>query len=471
MGKSQQIKKKNKEKKNNLPFVSICTPTFNRRPFINNIISCFNSQDYPKDKLEWIIIDDGTDKIEDLVCDISLVKYYKYDKKMPLGEKRNIMHEKSKGDILVYMDDDDFYPPNRVSHAVEKLLSKPEALCAGSSEIYIYFKHISRMYKFGPYGPNHATAGTFAFKRELLKNNSYENTACLAEEKHFLKNYTVPFVQLDPLKTILVFSHEHNTFDKRELLKNKHPDYVKESAKTVDMFIKNETIRNFFLNELENLLLNYEPGEPKNKPDVIKQTEEIRELREKENQNRTNSILNTQITIQNSQGQQNLTIKQCLDLLQSQFNDLTKLKHIINSLNEENKSLKNKINTNFNTNFEKNSDNVNENNSKNEKIINENNELKKSINNIKNENLKLENDFLKLENENLKLINKNTELINKNNDLDSIIKNKNNEITILSNKMNDFYTLINNNIENKNNADNTNNSDNTNNDNDNDNTS
>ena len=43
---------------NNLPFVSVCTPTYNRRPFINTMIKCFNHQDYPKDKLEWIIIDD-----------------------------------------------------------------------------------------------------------------------------------------------------------------------------------------------------------------------------------------------------------------------------------------------------------------------------------------------------------------------------------------------------------------------------
>ena len=26
-----------------------------------------------------------------------------------------LMHEKCKGDIIVYMDDDDFYPPDRVS--------------------------------------------------------------------------------------------------------------------------------------------------------------------------------------------------------------------------------------------------------------------------------------------------------------------------------------------------------------------
>ena len=80
-------------------------------------------------------------------------------------------------------------------------------MCASSSEIYVYFKHISKMYQFGPYGPNHAAAGTFAFRTELLKSTSYEDHAALAEEKKFLKDYTVPFVQLDPFKTILVFSH------------------------------------------------------------------------------------------------------------------------------------------------------------------------------------------------------------------------------------------------------------------------
>ena len=98
--------------KDNKPFVSICTPTFNRRPFIPYMIKCFQHQDYPKERMEWIIIDDGTDKIEDLVKDIPEVKYFSYETKMPLGEKRNIMHEKSKGSIIVYMDDDDYFHLN-----------------------------------------------------------------------------------------------------------------------------------------------------------------------------------------------------------------------------------------------------------------------------------------------------------------------------------------------------------------------
>ena len=84
-------KKKKKGKKtvsaSGKPFVSICTPTYNRRMFIPNLIKCFQAQTYPKELMEWIIIDDGTDPIKDLVENHPLVKYFQYDKKMTLGKK------------------------------------------------------------------------------------------------------------------------------------------------------------------------------------------------------------------------------------------------------------------------------------------------------------------------------------------------------------------------------------------------
>lgn len=275
-----------KLKKKYYPLVSICTPTFNRRPFIPTMFECFRNQTYPKDRMEWIIVDDGTDRIRDLVesSGITQIKYFEMPKKVSLGEKRNYMHSKATGTIIVYMDDDDYYPPERVSHAVEKLMDNKQALCAGSSEIYIYFKHIQKMIQFGPYGPNHATAGTFAFRAELLKQTRYQDHAAVAEEREFLKGYTIPFVQLDPMKTILCFSHEQNTFDKRKLLDNPHPDYVKESSKKITDFIRLEkeaTIKKFFVEDIDPLLEKYEPGNPKMKPDVLKQIAQIEKDREK----------------------------------------------------------------------------------------------------------------------------------------------------------------------------------------------
>ena len=271
----------------NLPMVSVCTPTFNRRPFIQNMFNCFINQDYPKHLIEWIIVDDGTDKIQDLVLasGIPQIRYFEVPEKMTLGAKRNYMHQFVRGSIIVYMDDDDYYPPERISHAVERLLGKPEALCAGSSEIYIYFKSMNKMIQCGPYNDNHATAGTFAFKTEMLKTTKYEDHAALAEERAFLKGYTIPFVQLDPLKTILVFSHDHNTFDKRKMFdQNQDPRFFKESPKNVNNFIRKSfegPIKKFFMEDIDGLLEHYEPGRPHMKPDALKQIKEIEESREK----------------------------------------------------------------------------------------------------------------------------------------------------------------------------------------------
>jgi hypothetical protein len=280
--------------------------------------------------MEWIIIDDGTDKIEDLVASHPNVKYFKSSEKMTLGKKRNLMHANSCGDIIVYMDDDDYYPPERVSHAVESLMANPGILCAGSSEIYIYFKHLNSLMQFGPYGPNHATAGTFAFRRELLTHTKYNDDACLAEERFFLKDYTIPMLQLDPTKVILVFSHNHNTFDKKKLLVNANPAFVKQTNKTLDNFIRGDSskfFKDFFINRMDVLLESYTPGKPEMKPDVIKQTKELeqtlirmQEQQQQHQQQQQNGSAEAPAILMHQEGKEPvaLTSDQVLNIIQTQ---------------------------------------------------------------------------------------------------------------------------------------------------------
>ena len=329
--------KKNKQKVKVYPFVSVCTPTFNRRPFIPIMFECFQNQTYPKDRIEWIIVDDGTDKIQDLIDKIEIpqIKYFPLNERMTLGAKRNFMHTKTSGSIIVYMDDDDYYPPERIEHAVDRLQKNRGALCAGSSELYIYFKHIQKMYQCGPYGPNHATAGTFAFRKELLNKTKYNENASLAEEKEFLHNYTIPFVQLDPIKTILVFSHNHNTFDKKKMLVNANPNFTKESTKTVDTFIRRENegkIKKFFLEDIEKKLENYKPGRPEMKPDVLKQIKELEESRKKAMEEKQKEAA-TDITVQiNGRPPEKLNLQNALEIIQLQTKDIENLKKRISEL-------------------------------------------------------------------------------------------------------------------------------------------
>ena len=205
-----------------VPTVTLCTPTHNRRPFLRLLKACVEAQDYPKPRLNWVIIDDGTDDISDLFEGEDWVSVRRLDAQVPIGHKRRMLVEAATGDIVVNMDDDDYYPPQRVSHAVATLRASRSAVIVGSSRMPTYFRRDDAMYALGPYGPTHATAATMAFWRKAAAEHRYDESACFAEETQFLNGYRAPVAQLDPSKTIVVMSHGTNTCDK-EQLRNQGP--------------------------------------------------------------------------------------------------------------------------------------------------------------------------------------------------------------------------------------------------------
>lgn len=234
------------------PFVSVLTPTYNRRKFIPTLVECYKKQTYPKDRMEWIVVDDGEDKIEDIFLELTKglpnVRYIKLEEKVNIGAKRNILNKEAMGDIMVCIDDDDYYPPERVSHAVTRLMSSPKINLAGSSEVYIYFTDTCEIYKFGPYGPNHATNGTFAYRSAYGKTHFYDESVTHAEEKSFLEEYSHPMIQLDPLKTILVMSHSENTFDKKDIRKMESK-FIKSTKLKMKDIVKDKKLRDFYENK------------------------------------------------------------------------------------------------------------------------------------------------------------------------------------------------------------------------------
>jgi glycosyltransferase involved in cell wall biosynthesis len=231
------------------PFVSVLTPTYNRAKFIPALVECYRAQTYPKDRMEWIILDDGTEKVENSVITLTKglpnIRYIALDEKHNIGSKRNILNKEAGGDICVCMDDDDYYSPERVAHAVYKLMSAPSIQLAGSSEVYMYYTDNSEIIKLGPYGPNHATNGTMAYKSQYGKTHFYDESVTFAEELSFLESYKHPMIQLDPKKVMLVISHSDNTFNKDKLRDDSNVYMTRTKLKLKD-FIKEKKLRDFF---------------------------------------------------------------------------------------------------------------------------------------------------------------------------------------------------------------------------------
>jgi glycosyltransferase involved in cell wall biosynthesis len=203
--------------------------------------------------MEWIILDDGQDKVDDLFAEaakkIPNIRYIPLDEKITIGEKRNRLNDEAKGSIIVAMDDDDYYPPERVSHAVARFSNSKDIQLAGSSEIYMYYSDVKEIYKLGPYNRNHATNGTMAWRKSYSNSHRYDDTVTHAEERSFLDDYKNPMIQLDPFKVMLVMSHSENTFDKKKMRDDvgKNPFIAKTTYKLKD-FIKDPDMRTFFAN-------------------------------------------------------------------------------------------------------------------------------------------------------------------------------------------------------------------------------
>jgi len=164
--------------------------------------------------------------------------------KLKLSDFRNIGNEVSQGDIIVCMDDDDYYPPMRIEDAVLKLTSTKKQI-AGCSSVYLYDYKFEKLYKFKRFNYNHSTNNCLAYKKEYLLNHKYDEGLSSGEEMSFTNNFSEPMIQLDSNKCIVVSSHNSNTFDKSSLCvkENKQIDEIEEMSEIEEIIpfeIKNK---------------------------------------------------------------------------------------------------------------------------------------------------------------------------------------------------------------------------------------
>lgn len=111
----------------NLPKVSILTITKNRANLFPLAVWNWKntSGGYPRDRIEWVIIDDSDDdtKIKELLPKDDTRIHYHHTDPMRIGEKRNYGVGKCSGEVVMLMDDDDYYFGDGLFQKVCVLLS------------------------------------------------------------------------------------------------------------------------------------------------------------------------------------------------------------------------------------------------------------------------------------------------------------------------------------------------------------
>ena len=156
------------------PLVSCVMPTYNRRKFVPLAIRYFQRQEHPNKEL--IIVDDGTDCIEDLVPAQSDIKYIRLNGKITLGEKLNIACRNASGSIVANWDDDDWYAPRRLQYQVNELLKNNTEVCGINQLLYYDLSNNQAYeYKYPADQRKWLLGSSLCYLRSRWENNPFEN--------------------------------------------------------------------------------------------------------------------------------------------------------------------------------------------------------------------------------------------------------------------------------------------------------
>lgn len=210
------------------PPISVVTLLYNRRKFFD--LACHNIMlsDYPKEKIEWIIVEDSDDTNEDAsdrviqvgmqAAPLQLV-YVPLGKKTPIGEKRNKGIERAKNDIILFMDDDDHYPETSFRRRVAWLTKHPmKPQCVGCTMIACYdlIRGVSAV-NTPPYSlglGKRISEATLCFYRRWWEAKKFAKDN-LSEGELFLAGREHEVLELPPQQIIVAFSHQKNTSGRR----------------------------------------------------------------------------------------------------------------------------------------------------------------------------------------------------------------------------------------------------------------
>ena len=136
--KTIKIKFNRKEyKKEDLPSISIVTPVYNLPDIFKMSIVNYTSSSYPKDKMEWIIVDDSDEgqDVESLLPSLDNrdrfnIRYIRVKDKTDMFQKYNMALEVACNDVIVNMSVDDFFYESGFELIVKELL-KSDKKCVG----------------------------------------------------------------------------------------------------------------------------------------------------------------------------------------------------------------------------------------------------------------------------------------------------------------------------------------------------
>jgi hypothetical protein len=236
-----------------LPKISIVTPTRNRKDLFQIWIDNYKRIDYPSNKIEFIIVDDGEENLKDILPKDKRIKYIRIKTKknvaLPMGTKRNFCVKYATHNIIVHMDDDDYYPSFSVKTRVKILMQNQNIDCVGCTLIGCYNIYTKANFLTGHEGSTSMAEATMAYTRNFYQERIYDDRILKGESKLFLRGRLNRTLQLPFMFVIIALTHGKNlTGDLRNTTENTQNLF----SETFPIYFKNLLLKISRNNKMNN---------------------------------------------------------------------------------------------------------------------------------------------------------------------------------------------------------------------------
>jgi GT2 family glycosyltransferase len=159
---------------NDTPLVSVVIPTYNRKNKLTRLIRSIIRSDYPKEKLDIIVVDDASNDgtSEEIAKLFPKVNMVVNENESLLAACRNIGILQAKGDLIFFIDDDNIVAFDTIKELVCALLSSEEIGVVGP--IMYYYQEPNRIWCAGV-KRNYLTTVTTIVSRDEIDLGQFKN--------------------------------------------------------------------------------------------------------------------------------------------------------------------------------------------------------------------------------------------------------------------------------------------------------
>ncbi len=256
------------------PTISILTVSqLKRIPFLHNLSKMIEYQT-DCEISEWIITNGCTtdeehdmfnEDIKSVKCSVPIkIVASKNLEYRNIGAFRNLANRNVSGDIIVCMDDDDFYFKDYVKSCYEALINRHDIELVGCSGMLMYDYGFDTVFRLAAFGANHTVNCCLAYRRQYSKIHKYDETRKTGEEMSFLNKYQSRMYQLPPTSAIIHMSYADNTFSEKRLnMLNNMGSYIRAPTQVPNIYnpistslkslMKNDSIFNGYMENFKNI--------------------------------------------------------------------------------------------------------------------------------------------------------------------------------------------------------------------------